>query len=75
MTINEDVQVIEWAPALFAEIRLMEQITPEMVQTSLNTSSNSEQLLRAKESGGKSGSFMFSSFDKRFLIKTMDKRE
>jgi 1-phosphatidylinositol-4-phosphate 5-kinase len=32
-------------------------------------------LFKAKESEGKSGSFMFQSYDKRFIIKTMNKSE
>jgi len=75
MTINEEVEVIEWAPSIFHAIKHMEGITPAMIEESLNTDSNCKQLFKAKESAGKSGSFMFSSFDKRFLIKTMNKSE
>ena len=31
MTINEEVQVIEWAPAVFNAIKKMDGITPEMI--------------------------------------------
>ena len=75
MTINEEVQVIEWAPAIFNAIKKMDGITPEAIIKSLNTDSNAKQLFKAKESSGKSGSFMFSSYDKRFIIKTMNKSE
>ena len=75
MTINEEVQVIEWAPAVFHAIKKMDGITPEMIEASLSTDANAKQLFKAKESAGKSGSFMFSSFDKRFLIKTMNTSE
>lgn len=75
MTINEEVQVIEWAPAVFDAIKKMDGITPEMIEESLSTDSNAKQLFKAKESAGKSGSFMFSSFDRRFLIKTMNVSE
>lgn len=75
MTINEEVEVIEWAPAVFHAIRKMDGITPEMIEESLDTDSNAKQLFKAKESAGKSGSFMFSSFDRRFLIKTMNTNE
>lgn len=40
MTINEEVQVIEWAPSIFHAIKKMDQITPEMIEESLNTDSN-----------------------------------
>ena len=43
-----------------------------MIEKSLSTDANSKQLFKAKESSGKSGSFMFSSYDRRFLIKTMN---
>mmetsp|Transcript_5702 Transcript_5702/g.7671 ORF Transcript_5702/g.7671 Transcript_5702/m.7671 type:complete len:174 (-) Transcript_5702:837-1358(-) len=75
MTINEEVTVIEWAPSVFHAIKKMDGITPDMIEKSLNTDSNAKQLFKAKESAGKSGSFMFSSFDKHFLIKTMNKSE
>jgi len=75
MTINEEVEVVEWAPAVFHAIRKMDGITHEMIEESLDTDSNSKQLFKAKESAGKSGSFMFSSFYRRFLIKTMNTNE
>lgn len=75
MTINEEVIVIEHAPAVFQAIKKMDGITGDMIERSLNTDSNKKQLFKAKESAGKSGSFMFSSFDRRFLIKTMNKSE
>ena len=46
-----------------------------MIEESLSTDSNAKQMFKAKESAGKSGSFMFSTFDKRFLIKTMNTSE
>ena len=75
MTINEEVKVTEWAPAVFHAIRKMDGITSTMIEESLSTDSNSKQLFKAKESAGKSGSFMFSSFDRRFLVKTMNNAE
>ena len=50
----------------------MDGITPEMIEKSLSTDANTKQLFKAKESAGKSGSFMFSTFDRQFLIKTMN---
>ena len=55
MTINEEVQVIEWAPAVFHAIKKMDGITPEMIEASLSTDANTKQLFKAKESAGKSG--------------------
>ena len=75
MTLNEEVELIEWAPAVFDAIKKMQGITPEMIEESLSTDKNAQQLFKAKESGGKSGSFMFFSYDKRFMIKTMNAAE
>lgn len=75
MTINEEVTVIELAPSVFKAIRTIDGITPNMIEQSLNTDKNSKQLFKAKESEGKSGSFMFQSHDKRFIIKTMNRSE
>jgi 1-phosphatidylinositol-4-phosphate 5-kinase len=43
--------------------------------TSLNTEVNRDSIFKAKESAGKSGSFFFFSFDRKFLIKTMNDGE
>ena len=40
MTINEEVEVIEWAPSVFDAIKKMDSITPEMIQESLSTDAN-----------------------------------
>jgi len=74
-TINEDVQTIEYAPGLFSAIRKMDNISDAMIQKSLNPDSNRTQVFKAKESAGKSGSFFFFSYDKQFLIKTMNDNE
>ena len=42
---------------------------------SLNTELNRTQVFKAKESAGKSGSFFFFSYDRKFLIKTMNNKE
>jgi len=42
MTINEEVQVVEWAPAVFRAIRKIDGITPQMIKVSLSTSSNAK---------------------------------
>lgn len=75
MTINEEVKTKEYAPAIFEAIRRMDNITVEMIQQSLNTEKNRQQVFKAKESAGKSGSFFFFSFDKKFLLKTMNDGE
>ena len=42
-----------------------------MIKNSLNTELNRDQVFKAGESQGKSGSFFFFSHDKNFIIKTM----
>ena len=59
MTINEEVSVIELAPSVFQAIRKLDNITPSMIEQSLDTDKNQKMLFKAKESEGKSGSFMF----------------
>ena len=41
-TINEEVQVIEFAPAIFKCIKDMDGITESMIQESLSTDSNTQ---------------------------------
>jgi len=53
----------------------MDNVTDAQIQKSLNTELNRTQVFKAKESAGKSGSFFFFSYDKKFLIKTMNDRE
>lgn len=42
MTLDEEVEVIEWAPSIFRTIRKMDKITPKMIKLSLDTSANSK---------------------------------
>jgi len=53
----------------------MDNVTDAQIQNSLNTELNRTQVFKAKESAGKSGSFFFFSYDKKFLIKTMNNKE
>jgi 1-phosphatidylinositol-4-phosphate 5-kinase len=64
MDINEEVKTTEYAPAIFKAIRDMDKITDEMIIKSLDTESNRQQMFKAKESAGKSGSFFFFSYDR-----------
>lgn len=65
----------EYAPAVFAAIRQMDGIDDNDLLDSLKTEKNFEEIFKAKKSAGKSGSFFFFSYDKRFLIKTMNDSE
>ena len=53
----------------------MDGISDEMVLNSMATEKNRDQVFKAKESAGKSGSFFFFCYDRRFLIKTMNDSE
>jgi 1-phosphatidylinositol-4-phosphate 5-kinase len=75
MVINEDVIITEYAPAIFNEIRLFDHLSSKDILESLNTEDNRESVFKAKESAGKSGSFFFFSYDRRFIIKTMNSSE
>jgi 1-phosphatidylinositol-4-phosphate 5-kinase len=75
MVINEDVIITEYAPAVFNEIRLLDGLTSENICKSLNPENNRESVFKAKESAGKSGSFFFFSYDRQFIIKTMNSSE
>ena len=48
MTINEEVEVIEWAPAVFDLIKCMDGITSEDIEKSLDTEMNCKQLSRPR---------------------------
>jgi hypothetical protein len=46
-------------------------VTPTMIKQSLDLKENRDQVFRAGEGAGASGSFFFFSKDGRFLIKTL----
>ena len=69
--IYEDVKLYDYAYRGFLKLRAMDGITSDMIKYSLCPESNLESAKKAQESTGKSGSFFFFSFDKRFIIKTM----
>jgi hypothetical protein len=53
----------------------MDNVTNKQVGISLCAEFNRQQVFKAKESAGKSGSFFLFSFDNKFLIKTMNNSE
>jgi len=75
LSINEEVKITEYAPSVFKTVKYMDHITPDMIKESLSTEKNHKSVFKAKESAGKSGSFFFFSFDRRFIIKTMNASE
>ena len=75
LSIQEEVKITEYAPSVFQTVKFMDGITPEMIKESLSTEKNHKSVFKAKESAGKSGSFFFFSFDRKFIIKTMNSSE
>lgn len=71
LIINEDIRVTEWAPDVFAFLRQHDGISDSQLSKSLDPDNNRENIFKAGESQGKSGSFFFFSTDRQFIIKTM----
>jgi len=75
LTINEEIEVKELAPRIFAMIRNEDKIDNGQIKTSLSPEFNRTSVFKAGEGSGKSGSFFFFSHDKNFIIKTMNDEE
>jgi 1-phosphatidylinositol-4-phosphate 5-kinase len=71
LTINEDIEVTEYAPDVFSFLRQKDGYSNEDLAASLNPENNKDKVFKAGESQGKSGSFFFFSDDQKFIIKTM----
>ena len=63
LIINEDIQVTEWAPDVFAFLRQKDGYSNQILLESLNPLNNKDSVFKAGESQGKSGSFFFFSSD------------
>ena len=53
----------------------LDNVKPEDIYSSLDLEKNRNMVFKAGEGAGQSGSFFFFSYDNKFLIKTMTKRE
>ena len=71
LVINEDIEVTEYAPDVFAFLRQKDGYDNDILRKSLDPEANKKMVFKAGESQGKSGSFFFFSADQRFIIKTM----
>ena len=58
-------------PDVFAYLREKDKINMDVIKDSLSADKNRDMVFKAGESQGKSGSFFFFSYDKKFIIKTM----
>ena len=73
--IRADIEILEYAPGIFHEIRKQDGMTAEQVIESLDLFANRSQAFNAGEASGASGSFFFFSHDSKFIIKTMSSSE
>jgi hypothetical protein len=60
---------------LFKKIHRSANLSPEILELSLHPMFNQDQVFKAGEGAGRSGSFFFFSHDSRFIIKTMTESE
>ena len=75
LTIYEDIKVYDYGYKIFHKLRDLDGITSEMINESFDIDLNIQSCKDAGESTGKSGSFFFFSYDRRFIIKTMFQEE
>ena len=74
-TYRNNIQVTFHRRELFMETFKDYYSDPRSIQYSLNPDANSDQVFKAGEGAGRSGSFFFFSHDRKFIIKTMTKHE
>ena len=67
--------LVEYAPLIFHNIRIMSKISKKVLTNSLNIEKNFPQLSELKDSDGKSGSVFFYTHDKKIIIKTIPDNE
>jgi hypothetical protein len=65
----------EFAPSVFFDIRLCSGVSNEDLLMSFSPGRNSNEIRSAGESDGKSGSFMLFTHDRRFVLKTISRKE
>jgi hypothetical protein len=70
-----DAVITEHCPQLFNDIRNEDSLEYAELLVSLDPLSNKQAMIKIKESAGKSGSFFFFSYDKKFIIKTVKEHE
>ena len=75
LNLDRKVVIRMYAPETFKAIRALHNITDQHLIESLEPSKNIKQIQGAGEGAGASGSFFFFASDKRFIMKTMSKKE
>jgi hypothetical protein len=68
---NIEIKVVSHGHPIFSSIRKMNGLEEDEIEESLDLEKNIEQIIKAKESLGASGSFFFFSFDHKLIIKTI----
>jgi 1-phosphatidylinositol-4-phosphate 5-kinase len=71
----DDIFVTEFAPNVFAFLRLLDGYDQKDLAQSLDINANTENIKKAGEGEGKSGAFFFKTADEKFLIKTMSEHD
>ena len=72
---KEEIGINKLRPRYFDTIREYFGITEDNILESLNLDSNRANIFKTGEGEGKSGSFFFFSFDKKYIIKTISSDE
>ena len=75
LSLERKIVVKMYAPKTFEAIRKLHSITDQHLIESLEPSKNIKQIQNSGEGAGASGSFFFFASDKRFIMKTMSKKE
>lgn len=68
-------EFISHCDEIFEEIRQLDNISSKDILDSLCIDKNRTRVFKAGQGAGKSGSFFFSSYDNRFIIKTLNNKE
>ena len=74
-TKKADIDIISFCSEEFKIIRELDDITDDQISSALNEELNRNQVFKAGQGSGASGSFFFFSFCNRFLIKTLRRDE
>ena len=74
-TIKIKSEIISHADSLFQEILKNDNISSKDILNSLSLDKNRDSVFRAGEGTGRSGSFFFFSYDRKFIIKTLKGNE
>ena len=68
---NDQIIILKLRHEYFERIRKKYGITENILLQSMNLESNKANIFKVGEGEGKSGSFFFFTFDKKFIIKTI----